>query len=164
MRRYDNLIRFGGSIKVLESKGDLRTVGGLGVIYDDPSSPTKDLTGDYFTRESYFGAHKGDGMDGRFNHGLPVSNLAFAKALSEYIFPAVKAEEDEYGLVVSIVLDLRKEYERFAFEQLEKKALSWSSGAVGHMVMREEDGWLKRWPIGDWSRRHYDRECGAPYG
>lgn len=146
------LIHFGGSVKVLETKGDLVTVGGPGVVFDDPASPVKDLTGDYFTRESYFGALKGNGVDCAFHHGFPIEGkTTFAKHLSEYFFPPVKSEMTESEIVASVILDKRKEYERFAYEQAAKGLLSWSSGAVGHLVKRAEDGWLKCWPIGEWS-------------
>jgi len=149
---HDTLIRFGGPVKVLSRKGDLATIGGPGVVFDDPEDPVKDLAGDYFTAETYFGAHKGNGVDCAFHHGFPIeAKTDFAKGLSEHFFPPVKAETTEEAIVASVVLDMRKEYERFAFEQAEKSLLSWSSGAVGHLVKRMEDGWLKVWPIGEWS-------------
>lgn len=148
----ENLIAYGGTVKVLEKKADLVTIGGPGVVFDDPKNPVKDLTGDYFTRDTYFGAHKGNGMDVLFHHGFPIAGVDFAKSLAEHVFPAVKVDEEEAALVGSIVLDLRKDYlQRFVYEQAEKGLLSWSTGALPQGVKRMDDGWLKRWIIGEWS-------------
>lgn len=145
--KHDTLIRYGGAVKVLEKKGDLVTVGGLSVIYDDPAAPVKDLTGEYFTPETYFGARKGDGADVLFHHGLPVGGFTKARELADYIFPAAKTQDDEMGLLSSVVLDLRKDYEAFAYEKSVEGALGWSTGSAGHMVRKSADGQITRWPI-----------------
>lgn len=154
MRSPETLIKQGGGIKVLKTDGDFVTIGGHGVIFDSPDSPTKDLDGEWFTKDTEFGSRKGDGSDVLFHHGFPVANTKAAVAISDYLFPPVKVTEDELGLVGEVVLDMRNEYEAWLADQAGKTsksgqpALGWSTGAVG---VKRDNGWLKRWIIGEWS-------------
>jgi hypothetical protein len=151
MRDLDTLITYGATVKVLATDGDLVTVGGLGVIFDDPARPIRDLTGDYFTKDSYLGAHMGDGVDCLVQHGYPLA-ARFAH-LSDRLLTPVKtslAPEDR-GLLVSTVLSMRDEYEAALAELASAGKMAWSSGVPGHMVIRERDGHLKRWPIAEFS-------------
>lgn len=143
----ENLIAYGSAVKVLETDGDLVTIGGPALIYDDPASPRKDLTGDYFTRESYLGPRRGDGVDVLFHHGFPIAGMKAAEELADYLFPPVKTEDSDEGLLASVILDRRKKYERMVYELVEQKALGWSTATASHTVRRADDGWLKRWPI-----------------
>src|SRR5216117_811926 len=83
----DTLINWGGAVKAL---GDGR-IGGYGIIYGG-----KDLTGEYFTADTYFGAHKGDGVDCLFHHSLPLKGVP--QELTDYLFPSVKVTPQELGL------------------------------------------------------------------
>ncbi|MEM6286634.1 MAG: hypothetical protein AAF845_05715 [Bacteroidota bacterium] len=121
------------------------TVSGYLVVFDDPEAPTKDLAGDYFTADTYFGAKSGDGADCLFHHGIPVDvKLA---GLADTILPPLKVTRDDAGLFVEVVLDMADEYHAAIAGLAQKGALGWSSGSAPHMVKRADDGWLKRWPI-----------------
>lgn len=133
------------SVKVLSRKGSEAIVGGHLVVFDDPASPTKDLAGDYFTSETYFGAQKGNGADCLFHHGIPLK--AELAGLADVILPPLKVEQDDVGLFATVALDMADAYQAAIIELAQKGALGWSSGSAPHMVKRDADGWLKRWPI-----------------
>jgi hypothetical protein len=129
------LIAYGSSIKSLEKKGDLVTVGAHGVLWG--SENQRDLTGDWFTRDTYFGASKGLNLDTMLHHGIPLgSNL---KAYADILLPpTVRAEDDEHGKLIATVLDLRNSYHKAIFEMCEEDALSWSGGANRRAVRRRD--------------------------
>lgn len=147
---HELMFKYGGGVTVEKTAGDLVTLAGPSLILDPQKSTKKDLTGDYFTIQSYFG-HKWSESDGLFHHGIPITHNVktrkFVEGLSEYVLPTVKSafSDDESAIVSEIVLDMRKDYERWVAEQAQKSALGWSTGAGG--VLRESDGWLKRWLI-----------------
>lgn len=147
----DILFNYGGSIKTLETKGDLITVGDYGILWGTDAQ--KDLVGDWFTRDTILGATKGLGVDTMLHHGLPLS-----KELAPYatqLLPAtVKAETDDHGLLVATVLDMRDSYQRKIRDLVEEKALSWSSGANPRGVLRRDGvkfGEIVQWPLMEFS-------------
>lgn len=150
--KMDSLIYFGDSIKALDDKGK---IGGYLVRFSGPDQ--KDLTGEYFTAETYLGAQEGNGADTIFHHGqpLPVKARLNAKAASElaamqdHIFAPVKTKRDAVGIWAETVLDMADEYEKTVFGLVKAKKLGWSSGAVGHLVRKNSDGQITRWPIGE---------------
>ena len=136
----DTFINYSGAVKAL---GDGK-IGALGIVYGG-----KDLTGEEFTPDTYFGAHKGDGVDCLFHHSLPIKGIP--QELTDHIFPAVKVTPDELGLFVEVVLDMADEYEAKVYELAEAGKLGWSSGAAGHTVRKTADGIITRWPIVEFS-------------
>ena len=109
------------------------------------TGPRKDLAGDYFTADTYFGARGGDGADCLFHHGIPVK--AELAGLADTILPALSVKADAHGLFASVVLDMADEYHAAIAALAAKGALGWSSGSAPHMVKRAPDGYLSRWPI-----------------
>lgn len=136
----DVMIAYGGELKAL---GDGR-IGGLGVQFTG-----KDLEGEGFKPDTYFGARKGDGADCLFHHSLPLKGIP--KELTDYLFPPVKVTVQQLGLFAETVLDMANEYERMIYEMVEAKKLGWSSGAPGHMVRKTTSGVITRWPISEFS-------------
>lgn len=149
--RSDLLIHFGGALKVLETKGDLVTIGGQAVLYDEPGTTRKDLTGEYFTKSTFLGHTKGDMAMATFHHGFPVKgDSEFAVGLSEHLFShAWRTEDTDEALVASLVTDMRNKYERFTAEKVMAGEVSLSSGATGHVVRKKDDGQITVWPIGE---------------
>jgi hypothetical protein len=135
------------TIKAIQTADGKTTVGAYAIRFSDATQ--KDLTGDFFTADTYLGAHKGDGVDVLFNHGMPPT-----KAFDEIcgmILGAAKATADQVGVFVQHVLDLSDEYQAAIAQLCAAGKLKWSSGATSHMVKRAETGEIKRWPIAEFS-------------
>ena len=61
-------------------------------------------------------------------------------------------DTDGGGIITELVLNMRDAYEEWVGEMAQKGVLSWSSGAVSHMVRIDwEDGRIRSWPIGEFS-------------
>lgn len=145
------LFYFGDTLKALDDKG---RVGGYAVRFTDPSH--RDSYGDYFTKDTYLGAHQGDGVDILFHHGMPLQTSrrmteaqkqAF-EAFRNHIFSGTaKTKKDDVGLFVEVVLDMADAYEKAVFGLVKAQKLGWSSGSTWHMVKRTDDGEITRWPI-----------------
>jgi hypothetical protein len=150
-----DLIYFGDAVKALDDKGK---VGGYLVRFSDSDSPRRDLSGEYFTSKSYLGARDGDGVDVLFHHGqpLPVDTSKLTKTarkeiegFQNYIFAPVKTKRDAIGVWAETVLDLANAYEEAVFGFVKQGKLGWSSGALGHQVMKSAGGEITRWIIGE---------------
>jgi hypothetical protein len=135
------------AIKAIEVKDGKATVGAYAIRFSGPDQ--KDLLGEFFTPETYLGAHKGDGVDILFNHGLPPTK-AF-EAVCDRILGVAKATADQVGIFVQHVLNLSDEYEAAIAKLCASGKLKWSSGATSHMVKRTASGEIKRWPIAEFS-------------
>lgn len=146
------MIYFGDALKAMDDNGK---VGGYLVRFTDASK--KDLSGEYFDAKSYLGAHDGDGVDTIFHHGQPLSINAklSPKAAQEiegfrdHTFAPVKTKRDAVGIFAETVLSMADEYEKAVFGLVKAGKLGWSSGAVGHLVKKADDGRIIRWPIGE---------------
>lgn len=149
-----SLIYFGGEIKALDDQG---RVGGYLIRFSDDGKH-KDLSGEYFTSETYLGAREGNGVDILFHHGqpLPMKSILTAAAQEEisgfqnHIFKnAVETKRTAIGIWAEAVLDLADEYEKAVYGMVKRQKLGWSSGALGHQVQKDGDGRIKRWIIGE---------------
>jgi hypothetical protein len=141
----------GGAIKSLEKKGDLVTVGDYGILWGDKDHT--DIYGDWYTPDTYFGAHKGVNLDTMLHHGIPLSPEL--KAYADILLPpTVRAEDDEHGKLIATVLNLKDCYQKAIYEMCEEGALSWSSGANRRGVRRADNlkrGEIVQWPLMEWS-------------
>ena len=125
----DLLVNLGnGAVKALGGG----KVGGVLVRYGSPNDT--DLENDFFTKDTYFGAHRGDGVDVLFHHGIPV-HPALIK-LAGAILPPVKVSETDLGLWGEVVLDLADQYQAAIYALAQQGLLGWSTGAAGHLVKR----------------------------
>jgi HK97 family phage major capsid protein len=135
---HSTLVNFGGSIKALENG----KIGGYLVRYSGPKDP--DLTGDYFTADTNFGIHKTFPL--HYAHG-------FDKAIKATQIGIGEVKEDDTGLWFEAQIEAREGYNEMIAELVEAGKLSYSSGAVGNLVEREQKGngtyWVKTWPIGE---------------
>jgi hypothetical protein len=143
----DELIYFGDAVKALDDQGK---VGGYLVRFTDAAQ--KDLVGDYFTKDTYFGARDGDGCDALFHHGIPVRKGL--EELADHVFAPLKTTKDEVGIFAETVLDQSDKYEAKVLELVQAGKIGWSSGSSSHLVKREKDGRLKRWIISEGSLTH----------
>jgi hypothetical protein len=133
------------AVKAVENTDGTTTVSGYLVVFDDPASPVKDFSGDYFTSDTYFGARGGDGADCLFHHGVPLK--AEIAHLADAILPPLKVEKDDVGLFATVVLDMADKYQAKIAGLAAKGKLGWSSGSAPHVAKREPDGEITRWPI-----------------
>ena len=158
---------YGGLLKVTEGDldSDTVTVSGPAVVFSKGKNPKKDLHGEYFTKDTYLGKLKGNGVDAMFHHGIPLlykgwSNehylieddaYDFSEGLALHNFEnPIKTELTGEALVASLVLEMRKDYEKWVAERAQKGLLGWSSGSTWHMTDIDwETGEIKRWPIAE---------------
>lgn len=148
----ESLIYFGGAVKALDENGK---IGGYLVRFTDADH--KDLDGEYFVKDTYLGNREGDGADTIFHHAqpLPVKVAVSAEvaaelhAMRDYVFTPVKTKRDAVGLWAETVMDLANSYEKAVFNLAKKGKIGWSSGAVSHLVRKDTDGKITRWPIGE---------------
>lgn len=133
----DELIYFGGEVKALgEGK-----VGGHLIRFTSANQP--DLTGDYFDVKTVI--HAPDTLPVFYQHG-------FDKQLGKRILGNAKTGMDEIGWWIEAQLNMRDEYEKAVYAMAEKGKLGWSSGALSHLVERENEGkasHIKSWFIGE---------------
>lgn len=154
----------GGKVKMTKMDDHHVKVKGLGVLFDTKDGEC-DLEMEYFTKDTYFGHRKGDMSEAMFHHGVqivpdwakgfvPDHLIKVSKdlALMKFSNPVrTTLEEEGRGLMAELVLDMRKEYEKFVAELVDKKALSWSSGAMPGARIDRETGEIKNWVIGEFS-------------
>ena len=120
-----SLISFGTEVKAL---GDGKLAGYL-VRYGDPN--TKDLTGEYFTRDTDFGDNSK--ADVYYQHGAD-------KKLQKRKLAKGELTTDEVGVWIEAQLAMRDEYEKAIYALAEKGKLGWSSGTAAHLVERGKKG------------------------
>src|ERR1044072_3085360 len=138
----DVLISFGGEIKSL---GDGR-FGGYLVRFTDATK--KDLAGDYFTKETDFGIKSGASTPIYFNHRLPLPTRDGKEIVIKAKIGEGTLTVDEDGVLIDAIVYNREKYEKAIVEAGEQKKLGWSSGSASHLIDRDEDGYIKHWPLG----------------
>lgn len=150
------LISFGGGVEIKSVGEGLSELRGPAIIFDPHTGGAADLVGEYFSADSYYGPLVAPGktaeFEATFNHGIPTHEGL--KALADYEFKnPVKTEVTEAGVIASLLLDEREEYEKVLADFARKNPgkLGWSSATALHRAKREKksDGrtWIKRWPI-----------------
>ena len=159
--QLESLVAFGQQVKGM-SRDNVRSAVLRAQIDDDPnlfplggylvsygSKKKKDSHGTFFTGKTYYGSHKGDGMDTLIHHGFPLDeNDARLVKLADHILSPMRVTEDKgIGLWAETVANMSNEYEKAIKEEVEKKHLKWSSGSAAHMVKISNEGEVLRWPI-----------------
>ena len=140
----DETVIFAGD--TIKSLGDGR-VGGYLVRFSDASH--KDLSGEYFTAKTYYGAREGDGADCLFHHSLPIKGVN--SEFTDHIFAPIKTRKDNIGIFAETVLNMSDAYERKVAELVDAGKLGWSSGSAGHACRKAADGEITRWIISEGS-------------
>jgi hypothetical protein len=155
----DTKIYFGDAVKALDENG---RVGGYLIRFSQKPRPRKDLSGQYFTKDTYLGASDGNGVEAIFEHGFPVpadryikdvsaADMKALQELSERTFAPLKTRRDAIGIFAETVLNLEDEYEKFIFDRVKANKIGWSSGAAGHRVKIKPDGEITHWTIAEGS-------------
>jgi uncharacterized protein YecT (DUF1311 family) len=138
----EELIYFGEEIK---SHGDGRFSGHL-VRFS--SEQDKDLAGDYFTKDTDFGIKDGQTTPIYFNHRLPISTREGKQLVIKSKIGEGTLKLDDEGVLIDAILFNREKYEKAIIKAGKAKKLGWSSGTAKHLVDREDDGFIKTWPLG----------------
>src|SRR5690606_18529446 len=166
---YDDLLvspyRPPNAIKAVDNGDGTTTLSGLGAIFDAEDSSEQDLEGDFFTQATFFSPRltrgEADEFEATFHHGIATRPEFKALAAHEFAHP-VKAEPTEEGLLVSLILEERDEYERQLAEAGKAGALAWSLGSAGHRARKTKlpDGRnrIDRYPIVEIATTHRPME------
>lgn len=128
---------YGGPVKHLETG----RVGGYLVVFSN-GGDVKDLTGQWFDKDTHFAWEGKEKRDALWDHG-------FSKRLgSRLIGDGLELKRvDDIGLWVEEQLNLADEYEAALVQIAESGKLGMSSGTAQHRVQIGEDGHIKVWPI-----------------
>jgi len=133
-----NIFTTGSAVKALGNG----KIGGYLVRHT--SAAAADLQGDYFTSESELGFYKE--VPVLYHHGMD-------KSVGRRVIGLANLVRDDIGLWVEAQLAMRDEYEKEIYMLAEKGKLGWSSGAVSHMVEREQKNsgtaWVKTWWVAE---------------
>lgn len=109
------------------------TVAGYGVIFGG-----EDLEGESFAQDTNFMLDLAPTKLVLYDHGLRNVDHVIGKTLT--------VEPDEMGLWVEAELDRNKAYVDLVVQLVEKGALGWSSGSVGHLTRRNGKS-ITQWPL-----------------
>lgn len=102
----------------------------------------QDLTGDYFTPETDLKWAESETRPALYHHGQ--DETLNGRELGDG-WKRVKV--DDIGLWVETQLNLRDEYEQAIYELVRVNKLGLSSGTAPHMIIKEDDGKIVRWPV-----------------
>jgi phage head maturation protease len=113
-------------------------VAGWGVVFDG-----SDLEGESFNTKTDFMLDLVPSKLVLYDHGLN-------KTIKNVFLGYAKANTRDKGVWVEAELLKNQNYIDEVLLLIEKGALGWSSGSVGHLV-EKEGTWIKRWPIVEFS-------------
>ena len=116
---------------------DTITVAGWGVVFGG-----NDLDGEQFTRDTDLMLDLVPVKPVLYDHGQ--------RTVKHFLGKVTKAEVSDEGVWVEAELDRHADYVDHVMRLVEKGALGWSSGSVGHLT-RREGGVIKAWPVVEWS-------------
>lgn len=124
-------------VKLLNLTDATARVGGYGVVFGG-----KDLEGETFTPETDFAIGYVPQPRVYYDHAL--------RDLKHFLGSVASIKADETGLWIEAELDRSRAYVDMVLELVQKGALGWSSGSIGHLVDRD-GGLIKSWPIAEFS-------------
>lgn len=114
-------------------------IGGYLLVWGTPHQ--RDLQGEYFTPETDLALDWYAVRPVLYQHG---QDDALKTAVVGQI---IDLRADEVGIWAEAQLHLRHHYVQAVQHLIEQGALAWSSGSLPHLVEREADGRIKRWPL-----------------
>jgi phage head maturation protease len=129
------------AVKLLEENEKTATVAGYGVIFGG-----QDLEGEFFTKSTDFMLDL-----------VPTKLVLYDHTMQpevQDVLGAVKASDvrlDDMGIWIQAQLDRSKAYVEAVLELIKQGAIGISSGAVSHLVRRDNTGAILRWPIVEFS-------------
>jgi HK97 family phage major capsid protein len=135
----EEMILLGDTVKALgEGK-----VGGYLVRFGSPDDV--DLEGEFFSKNTELGIADGSTLPIFYNHGTDknIKNHRVGRGVVKF---------DEVGAWLESQLELRDDYERAIYQLAIDGKLGYSSGAIVHLIEREDSGkavHIKSWPVGE---------------
>lgn len=114
-------------------------VGGYLVVWGNPDQP--DLHGDFFTPNTDFSLDWFEVRPLLYQHGLDSA------IKTDLIGQLDTLHTDKVGLWAEAQLDLHHDYAKAVLDLVQRGALGWSSGSLSHLVQRQPDGHITRWPL-----------------
>jgi len=122
-------------------------IGGRLVVFTDENHP--DLTGDFFTKDTYFGdLDRVNQVHIYYNHGFDPTIQKKSLGIGTVI-------KDEVGIWVTAQINAANEYDKAILDLVEAGLLKWSSGTPSHLVERvpvnEKASWIKTWLLAEGS-------------
>lgn len=144
------------AIKAVENTDGTVTLTGLALVFDEPGTRSRDLTGEYFTAPPEDGGHTYYGpaakggritVDTLFHHGIPLEDSTRGRRLADALLGETTMTKAADGWLASLVLPMREDYEEEIAELAAQGKLGWSTGSAGHVVRKAADGLITRWPI-----------------
>ena len=146
----DSGVTFGDRIEVVREttyravkfvKGSPELIEGLAIPYGGPIAG-KDFDGEHFESDTdlclpWFGE---TGRPTLYGHGLNPATKA------EVVGRQVTLEDRDAGRWVQVELDKSSKYRDLIGQLVDQGALSFSSGAMPHLVQTTKDGKITRWP------------------
>jgi HK97 family phage major capsid protein len=124
-----------GAVKILDNG----KIGGYLVVFSDANSP--DLTGDFFTKSTYFG---------EFNQVNILYEHGFDAVIQKKSLGIGEIKIDDVGVWVETQLKISDEYDKAIADLVASGKLKWSSGTGSHLVERvpmNGSNWIKSWPL-----------------
>ena len=140
------------AVKALEQN----RFGGYTAVWGNPEQ--LDLQGDYFTRETDFALEAYPYRPLIHHHGqnsqmertiIGTINSWKKDDIGLWCEGEFKQLADDIDLFDEEERKLRQEYIDIIKEKIANGELNFSSGALGHLVKRNDDGWLKQWWWGE---------------
>ena len=139
------------AVKFLDEEAGL--IGGLAIPYGGPANG-KDLQGEYFSKDTDFALDFYAQRPIMLDHGLGK------KLGPERLGYQTKVEVTDAGLWAEGILDRSHRYWNVMRDLVQKGALNFSSSALTHLVVKEANGHIKRWP---WSELSLTPEPANPF-
>lgn len=138
------------------AEGSDSIIEGLAIPYSG-SFKGRDLHGETFTKATDFALDwfPDEGRPFLYHHGLDES------VKSALVGRQIEREERDIGQWVRVQLDKRSKYVDAIREMVDAGALSFSSGAMAHLVQTRKDGTITRWPWVELSGTPTPAEPGA---
>jgi phage head maturation protease len=125
------------AVKCLDAKTG--RIGGYLVVWGGPQ--TLDLQGEYFTPQTDFALDWYAVRPVLYQHGLDGTMKGALVGQIDTL------RADDVGIWAEAQLDLRHRYVEVVLRLVEQGVLAWSSGSLPHLVERERDGKIIRWPL-----------------
>lgn len=105
----------------------------------------KDLDGEYFAPDTDFALDWYSERPVLYHHGLDAGTK------TAVVGRQTKAEVTDLGVWIEAQLDRSNRYFDAIWKLVQEGKLFWSSGSLPHLVKRNADGKLERWPVVEFS-------------
>ena len=142
-------VTIGSELKAL---GDGK-IGGHLILFSDETE--KDLDGQFFTKDTYYGHNQGNGAETIFNHrfpmpikGLDPKTAQEMKAMSKkFLSHPLETTIDAIGIFAKTVMDMADEYEKMIYDLVSKGKIKWSAASAAHLIDVAPNGHIKSFVI-----------------